>query len=262
MLIWKVLRRLLLIFIVFAILSPVAGLFGQNRTVMNLPKYDYYPYHFGFTLGLNQMNFTVKPAADLNTRVYKEIYNETGDILADSVMIMGVNSDPTFGFDIGIVGDKRLGKHFNVRFVPALTFGERTINYSIKRWLNGEISMVDVQKNVGSVFIDFPVLFKYKSKRLNNMLAYVTAGGKYSMDIASNAQKKDQNEQVMVKLNKHDVYAIVGVGFDFYNPWFKLGVELKMSYGFQDMLKRDDTFFTQSIDKLNSKIFQLGLTFE
>lgn len=243
-------------------MSPVAEIFSQGRTVLNLPKYDYYPYHFGFTLGLNQMNFTIKPSPDLTTRVYREIYNETGELLADSAMVMGVNSDPTFGFDIGIVGDKRLGKYFNVRFVPALSFGERYLNYSVKAWQNGEIKMVDIRKNIGSVFIDFPILFKYKSKRLNNMLAYVTAGGKYSMDIASNARKKDQNEQVVVKLNKHDIYAIVGVGFDFYNPWFKLGVELKMSYGLNDMIKRDDTFFTQSIDKLNSKVFQLGLTFE
>lgn len=244
------------------LLSPAAVVHGQSRKVMNLPKYDYAPYHFGFTIGLNQMLFTVKPSADLNTRVYYEIQKETGELLADSAMVLGVNSNPTFGFDIGIVGDKRLGRHFNMRFVPALSFGERNINYSFRAWLNGEEKIVDVQKNIGSVFIDFPLLFKYRSKRLNNMAAYLTGGAKYSLDIASNARKKDINEQVVVKLNKHDVYAIVGVGFDFYNPWFKLGVEMKMSYGLMDVLKRDNTFFTQSIDKLNSKVFQLGLTFE
>jgi hypothetical protein len=239
-----------------------AGAFGQGRRVLNLPKYDQAPYHFGFTLGLNQMNFTVKPMPDIHTRVYYEVKNELGELLADSAMVMGVNSEPTFGFDIGIVGDKRLGRYFNLRFVPALSFGERYINYSIKGWQNGEVKMVDVKKNVGSVFIDFPLLVKYKSKRLNNTLAYITAGGKYSLDIASNARKQDNSGQVMVKLNKHDVYAIVGVGFDFYNPWFKLGLELKMSYGLMDVIKRDDTLLTQSIDKLSSKIFQLGLTFE
>ena len=240
----------------------MAGVFGQSRKVMNLPKYDHYPYHFGFTLGLNQMLFTIKPMPDINTKVYYEIKNEIGELVADSAMIMGISSRPTFGFDIGIVGDKRLGRYFNLRFVPALSFGERYLNYSIRGWQDGEEKLVDVEKNIGSVFIDFPLLVKYKSKRLNNMLAYVIAGGKYSMDIASNARKKDQSGQVVVKLNKHDVYAIAGVGFDFYNPWFKLGIELKMSYGLFDMLKHDDTFFTQSIDKLSSKVFQLGLTFE
>ena len=241
---------------------PVAESLGQSRKVMNLPKYDNAPYHFGFTIGLNQMLFTIKPAADINTRMYFEIKNELGELLADSAMMMSVSSRPTFGFDIGIVGDKRLGRYFNLRFVPALSFGERNINYTVKGWDNGEIKLVDVEKNIGSVFIDFPFMVKYKSKRINNMLAYVTAGGKYSMDIASNAKKQDQSGQVVVKLKKNDVYAIVGVGFDFYNPWFKLGVELKMSYGLLDMIKRDDTMLTQSIEKLNSKVFQLGLTFE
>ncbi len=255
-------KKVFLILFLIATLAPAISLLGQSRKVMNLPKYDNAQYHFGFTIGLNQMLFTVKPSSDLNTRVYYEIMKETGELIADSAMVLGVNSNPTFGFDIGIVGDKRLGRYFNLRFVPALSFGERNLNYSFRAWLNGEEKLVDVQKNVGSVFIDFPVLVKYKSKRVNNMLGYVTAGAKYSLDIASNARKKDLNEQVVVKLNKHDVYAIVGVGFDFYNPWFKMGLELKMSYGLMDVLKRDNTFFTQSIDKLNSKVFQLGLTFE
>jgi hypothetical protein len=194
--------------------------------------------------------------------MYYGVENALGELVLDSAMVIGINSDPTFGFDIGIVGDKRLGRYFNLRFVPALSFGERYINYTVKAWSNGEIRIVDLRKNISSVFIDFPLLIKYKSKRLNNMLAYVEAGGKYSLDIASNARKEDISGQIVVKLNKHDVYAIVGVGFDFYNPWFKLGVELKMSYGLLDVLKRDDTGLTQSIEKLSSKVFQLGFTFE
>ena len=137
---------------------PVAESLGQSRKVMNLPKYDNAPYHFGFTIGLNQMLFTIKPAADINTRMYFEIKNELGELLADSAMMMSVSSRPTFGFDIGIVGDKRLGRYFNLRFVPALSFGERNINYTVKGWDNGEIKLVDVEKNIGSVFIDFPFM--------------------------------------------------------------------------------------------------------
>jgi hypothetical protein len=122
--------------------------------------------------------------------------------------------------------------------------------------------VVDVKKNIGSVFIDFPLYIKYKSKRQNNKLAYVLAGAQYSLDIASNARKQDLTGQTVVKLTKNDFYALAGCGFDFYNPWFKLGIELKMAYGLFDMLKRDDTIYTQGIDKLKSKIFLLSFTFE
>ena len=255
-------RRILVSFVVFILLFTSAGLFGQKSKVRNLPAYDVVPYHFGFTLGLNQMFFTIKPMPDNYSRMYYGVENAVGELVLDSAMVIGINSDPTFGFDIGIVGDKRLGRYFNLRFVPALSFGERNINYTVKAWNNGEVRIVDLKKNITSVFIDFPLLVKYKSKRLNNMLAYLEAGGKYSLDIASNARKEDISGQIVVKLNKHDVYAIVGVGFDFYNPWFKLGVELKMSYGLMDVLKRDNTGLTQSIEKLSSKVFQLGFTFE
>ena len=94
------------------------------------------------------------------------------------------------------------------------------------------------------------------------MLAYLTAGGQYSLDLASGAKKKDETQQVHIKLQKNDIYAIFGVGFDFFNPWFKFGIELKMYYGLFDMLKDEDTIYTLGIDRLNSKIFQLCFTFE
>jgi hypothetical protein len=254
-------RKVLIVFAVIILLIPAMGAYGQSRKLMNLPKYDYAQYHFGFTLGLNHMLFTIKPAADLNTRVYSS--DQTPELTVDSSMLLSVTSDPTFGFCIGINGDYRLGRYFNLRFIPALSFGERYINYSILGFeSDGENTLIDVKKNIGSVFIDFPLYVKYKSKRHNNMLAFVLAGGQYSLDIASNARKRDLSGQTVVKLNKHDFYALVGVGLDFYNPWFKLGVELKMSYGLFDMLKRDNTIYTQGIAKLNSKVFQLCFTFE
>jgi hypothetical protein len=234
--------------------------YGQSRKVMNLPKYDFAQYHFGFTLGLNHMLFTVKPAADLNTRVYSP--DQTPELYVDSSMLLGVNASPTFGFVIGINGDLRLGKYFNLRFIPALSFGERYIDYSILGFRADSTVLIDVKKNIGSVFIDFPFYVKYKSKRHNNKLAFVLAGAQYSLDIASNARKQDLSGQTVVKLTKNDIYILVGTGFDFYNPWFKLGIELKMAYGLNDMLKKDNTIYTQGISKLNSKIFQLCFTFE
>jgi hypothetical protein len=247
------------------ITATLAGLFafngyGQKDRVLNLANYENSTYHFGFTLGLNQMNFTIKPAADLHYRVYDASY--TPELAIDSSMLLSVNSEPVMGFNIGIIGDMRLGRYFSMRFVPALSFGERYIHYSILGYNNGETELIDIRKSVTSGFVDFPLLFKYKSKRLNNMLAYLTAGAQYSLDLASGAKKKDDNQETHVKLEKHDVYIVVGVGFDFFNPWFKFGTELKMSYGLLDMLKKEENIYSQGIDRLNSKVFQLCFTFE
>lgn len=239
-------------------MAPAAS--GQWTKIMNLPKYDNTSYHFGFSLGLNQMLFTVNPADDNHLRVYSTYQTDLSGV--DSSMLYGVNSDPVFGFNIGIVADKRLGKYFNVRFLPALTFGERYINYSILGYKNGSPNMYEVTKNVSSTYVDFPILFKYRSKRLNNFLSYLTVGAQYSIDLASGAKKRDSAQDIQVKLSKHDIYGIAGVGFDFYNPWFKFGIELRMMYGVFDVLQRDNTIYSEGIEKLNSKIFQLNFTFE
>jgi len=248
-----------ILIVLFAGLFAPGG-YGQQKKVLNLPQYENSLYHFGFTLGLNQMNFTVKPASDLHTRVYPASF--TPELNVDSSMLLGVNSEPVLGFNIGIIGDLRLGRYFSLRVVPALSFGERYVHYSILGYDNGDTELIDIRKSVASGFIDFPVLVKYKSKRLNNMLAYLTAGAQYSLDLASGAKKRDDTQETHLKLEKHDVYIVLGVGFDFFNPWFKFGTELKMSYGLRDMLKREETIYTQGIDGLNSKIFQLCFTFE
>jgi hypothetical protein len=104
---------------------------------------------------------------------------------------------------------------------------------------------------------------KYKAMRLKNFSPYVIAGGKYAIDLASEAKKnKDEINNKHIKLYRSDIYGELGVGFDFYNNWFKLGVELKMSYGVRDMLRREDNIYTDVIDALNSKVFTLGVTFE
>ena len=49
---------------VFASLLLATNVLGQNQT-LNLPRYDSKPVHFGFILGVNQMDFRVRTATQL-----------------------------------------------------------------------------------------------------------------------------------------------------------------------------------------------------
>lgn len=211
--------------------------------VENLRKYDRKPYHFGFLLGANTMDFVIKS--------YKNFNNY------DSLYVL--ESSPKFGFNIGIIADLTLGKYFNLRFLPTLSFGERTLNYKIK---NSTQVFYDVTKRVESTYLDFPLIFKFKSARLNNFRAYVTTGAKYSFDLASLAKKNENPDEIVIKLKPHDISFELGVGFDFYTIYFKFGIQIQMSYGILNLLKRENNVFTNSIERLNSKIFQLSFTFE
>ena len=225
-----------------------------------MPAYDYSKYHFGFILAVNQMHFSIKPMGDLNYALFDSIAAE--EINADSAKIYSVQHVPTYGFTVGIVANLRLGNYFDLRFIPSLAFGERNLEYRFEKFRDGERELVELDKNVPSTFVELPFHLKYKSQRLNNFRAYVLSGLNYRIDLASQAKKEDDAAEVQIKLKQHDVYGELGVGFDFYFEWFKFGTELKMSYGLLDVLKRDENIYTDGIDKMRSKIFQLSFTFE
>lgn len=220
--------------------------FAQRRrkvTIENLPKFDKRRYHFGFLLGANQMNFAIKTIEDLTP--------------FDS--LTNVTTKPDYGFDIGIVSSLRLTKYLSLRFVPTLSFGNRTVEYTFK--YHDSVTYAQ-NKKIESTFMIFPLYIKYQSKRLGNFRAYIIGGAKYSLDMASQAKKKNKEGEAPIKLRRNDYLVDVGAGFDFFLPYFKFGIELKMSYGLRDLLVPENTTYTNSVKRLNSKIFQLSLTFE
>jgi hypothetical protein len=253
---------------IFVILLCIAGkAFSQSKQVPNKPDYDNAPYHFGFLLGVNEMFFTIKTTPGYQTKIYYT--NDSvasipdGDLNSDSAYLYNVEASPTFGFVIGIIGNLRLGEHFDMRFTPSLTFGERNLHYTINNYNNSDVpQMLYVTKNIQSTFVEFPLWVRFKGKRIHNVRPYIMSGVKYSMDLASNAKKKADSGEGTVFINRKDVYALGGVGFDFYTAYFKFGTEISMSYGLFDILKRDNTIYTGGIDRMSSKIFQISFTFE
>jgi hypothetical protein len=235
---------------------------AQKRGVMNLPNYNNAPYHFGFILALNQMHFTLKMNEGFQLVTYDSL--QSPDIFADSLHLLYVGTKPTIGFTVGIVGNLKLAKYFDLRLIPSLAFGERYLDYYMLTYDDGQATFVEIRKNVSSAHIDIPLHVRYRSKRVHNFGAYILAGAKYVLDLAATrSDKKEEDNETVVKLHKHDIAAEVGVGFEFYNAWFKFGLEVKMSYGLFDLLRReDDNIYTGGIESLTSKVWQLSFSFE
>ena len=82
------------------------------------------------------------------------------------------------------------------------------------------------------------------------------------MDMASQSKIKTGDNEVVVKLNRIDYAYELGVGFDLYMQYFKFSPELKVSFGMNNLLVKDETIYTQSINKLNSMAFLLSFHFE
>ncbi len=164
-----------IIFVLFLLfLFSGSNASAQIKKVLNLPTYNETPYHFGFILGLNQMLFSLKPADSLS--YIKWAPEQYPDIFADSVVLYSVSPRPTPGFTIGILGNLRLGKYFDMRFIPSLSFGERKLNYQIEIFNDNQRQMVTTTKSITSTLINFPLAFRYLSTRLYHFGVYLLAG--------------------------------------------------------------------------------------
>jgi len=244
------------------LLLGVQTLQGQyySKTIANLPYFDQAKYNFGFYLGVNQMMFTVKPKSSFQYQTYSD--KQISDIGADSASVYRIVGKPSPGFSVGLVSLLRMGKFFELRFVPGLEFGERSIDYTILTYLGGEESFMTKNKSVVSTYINAPFHFRYKAVRIHNIRPYVYAGPAFKWDLSSQRKKNDNPNDLRLKMDKGDIAVDVGVGFDFYTNWFKFGVQIEMSFGINDILTKQENIYVQSVESVHSKILQLIFTFE
>lgn len=210
----------------------------------NLQNFDLHPFHFGFLLSYNTADFFVKlkPNAPFT----------------DSLLVLDHVRQP--GFNLGIVNSFNMTPNVSLRFIPTLSFQDRVLNY---RFRKSDGTFIGFDKPVESTWLEFPLLLKLRSDRINNFAVYVITGGKFSIDMASQKDVNNEiDEEVVVKLNKYDYSAEVGGGCDMFLPYFKFGMELKFAVGFPNLLIDDDTRFSTPLESLRSKTWVVTLTFE
>lgn len=197
--------------------------------------------HFGFTLGLNTMDFT--------------IHNSPTFFSLDS--IYAIENTPMMGFNLGIVSDLRINQNFTLRFLPGLNFGQRDLEYLVYK----DSSFYKKIMKIESTFLDFPLVIKYRAQRINNYRPYLLGGLSYKFDLAAQKEIKEE-EKPKIRLKRSDVYYEIGFGIDYYLPYFKFSTELKFAVGMFNIIKPDNSQFTSAIERMNSKMIILSFHFE
>jgi len=198
--------------------------------------------HFGMALGINTMDFTIH-----NSPIFFQL---------DSVY--SIENRRNVGFNINIVMNYNIVPKFSIRCLPGLNFGQRNLEYQI---FTQDSIFKKIDMMLESTFLDIPLLFKYKSDRLNNFRAYIIGGGAFRYDLAARNFIKPE-EQPKIRLRKADWYYEVGFGTDFFLEYFKFSMEIKYVVGIRNILIPDPTQFTTSIEKMNSKMMIISLLFE
>lgn len=207
----------------------------QLRAQGNLPFTDEKPVHFGFSLGVNFMDFAVIPAS------------KDYDVSVSNIIP---------GFSVGAISDLRLSRYLNLRFTPTLMLSQRMLDYP-------DSSGTDIL----SVPLYLPIYLKYSSVRTGNFRPYLIAGGGLWIDWGRNKERT-------VLLKPFDALIEAGAGCNIYFSFFKLAPELKFSFGFNNMLtpldERDagallnpqTIHHTESLSKLTTRMITLTFNFE
>jgi len=233
------LKKHILILTLFGLLAKVSAT-AQSGT--NYMQFDRKKFHFGFALGTNSANFNYKFKID-STNV-------------DSVINVNIQKQP--GFNLGIISSWNINQVIHIRFVPSLSFQERifTYNYKLKGELKTRTSRLE------STTLDFPIMLKLRTKRINNFAAYFLTGLQYSLDLASQSKTAINVNDPIMKMKQHDFAYQFGGGFDFFMEYFKLGLELKVSNGLRNVNIPDGTFFNAPLTDLRTKVWWFSVTFE
>lgn len=214
-----------------------------NDKVLNKPYADLRRWHLGFSVGVHTQDVT---------------FTHNGYVTPDGETWFMEQPSFSPGFCVNGLFDLRLNTYFNLRFSPGMYFGNR------------DIKMIDTttgqtaSQNVKSAYIVAPIDLKFSSLRLRNLRPYLTAGVMPTFDVAK--KRSDY-----LKFNTTDCYLTIGLGCDFYLPYFKLIPEVKFCFGLTDMLTHDRPDLeddptrlkiTQSLKKATSQMVVFTFYFE
>ena len=245
-------RRFLTFFFLMVTVLPIVG---QQRKVQNKPYIDLRPLHFGISIGMNMQDVEF-------TNVGPQVIQlaEGGEVPA-LVLCDADNWNP--GFSVGVLADLRLGQHFALRFTPTMHFGTKHLVFRNLLAHTESGKLIEETQNMKNTYISMPLSLKFSSQRFNNH-PYLLAG----INPMINLSGKDQD---YIQLKRFDMMLEVGLGCDFYLPFFKLIPELKFSYGLINTLDEghvsaltdvNKRVYAQSVSSARTKMIVLTLYFE
>lgn len=234
-------RKIIFLIVVLAVFAAEAR--NLNDKLMNRPYADLRAWHLGFSVGMQFQDID---------------FSHTGEATYDGTTWYMEQPSISPGFCVNALVDFRLSRFFNLRFSPGLYFGSR------------EIKMIEstgqetANQTLKSTYVVVPIDLKFSGLRYRNSRPYISAGLMPAFDIA----KKRSN---LLELTTADCYLTVGLGCDFYLPYFKFIPEIKFCFGLADVLRHDrpdleedpmSYRFTQSIKRAHSSMVVLTFYFE
>lgn len=231
-------------------------LYAQERKVQNRPYTDLRQFHFGVLVGTHLQDLEL-------TNVGPQIITQEDGTTAEKVISVDHDTwDP--GLTVGVLGEARLNTHFQLRLAPTMYFGTRHLTFRNLTDVDDAGRPVTEHQDMKTIYIATSLELIAAAPRFNNHRPYVVAGVSPMLNLSG----KDND---LIRLKRFDTFASVGLGCDFYLPFFKLRPELKFMFNLADCLDHDHAKrvrdknmlpYTNSVSEARSKIIALTFYFE
>lgn len=231
----------------FLFLVMLGTAFCQKQKPLNYKKFDSKLIHFGFALGGNMADFKTIPISNAY-----EKYGYTA-----------IENEATPGGQINMLASLKLGTPMlRLRVFPGLSFQERVIRYySLPK--DPEKKTDDVnEERINSTNLDLPILLQFRTLRYNNFTSYITGGVQYTFDLQSSEDANQSLIDPFVKAKKTDWQAQFGLGVEFFAVYFKMGLEIKYSHGFNNVLIQDFTPVSNPLQQLQNRVWVFSIILE
>ena len=246
-------RRLFTLLYIVALTLTVSA---QIRKPQNKPYIDLRPTHFGISVGFHIQDIEMQ---NIGQQV---IVADDGTETIETIDCDQDNWNP--GFSVGVLADQRLTKHLSLRLAPTMHFGAKHLTYHHLTKQDEEGRMETATQDMKNTYIAFPINLKFSSERFNNHRPYIIGGINPMINLSSKSQD-------FIQLKRYDTMVEVGLGCDFYLPFFKLIPELKFSYSLMNSLDGNHAdeltdgshrIFTNSVSSGHAKMITLTFYFE
>ena len=213
---------------------------AQSDTEMFNIRYDERKIiTYGFTLGFQTTAYQLK---------YSDFFV---DPAMDSVHSILPKKRP--GFKLGFIVNFKLAQFLDLRLTPTVSFAEYILEYN---YVGGE----QFTELVESTGVEFPVLFKYKSQRRNNLRMYLVGGITPIIEAAGKSSLEE--DLTRLQIEKFNANLELGFGLDMYYPLFKFSPEVRFAYGLVNVLSPIANDKSAGIDELRTKTLSFYFHFQ
>lgn len=248
--------RRLITNILFLVLCSASAFAQYGQKVQNRPYTDLRRLHFGVLVGTHLQDL------EFVNRGPQIVTAEDGTSSEQTIVMDQDRWDA--GFTVGVLAELRLNTYFQFRLAPAMYFGTRHLTFHNISTPDNAGKPTEQTQELKTAYISTAMDIIAAAPRMNNHRPYVLMG----INPMINLSGKDDD---IIKLKRYDAYLEVGVGCDFYLPFFKLRPELKFMYGLSNCLdtkhagqmrNADLIPYTNSVTEAHSKVIALTFYFE